>query len=62
MGKFAWEGVTRSGQTLKGEMDAPTLDAVMAQLRRQGIQPGKVKERGRVLDIDINGFAPKGTT
>jgi type IV pilus assembly protein PilC len=64
MGKFAWEGVTRSGQSLKGEMEAPSLEVVMAQLRRQGIQPGKVKERGKGLDIDLKipGFEPKVTT
>ena len=53
MAKYAWEGVTRSGQTLKGEMEAPNQDAVLAQLRRQGIQPGNVKERGKGLDIEL---------
>ena len=64
MGKFAWEGVTRSGQSLKGEMEAPTREAVMAQLRRQGIRPGNVRERGKGLDIDLKvpGFEKKVTT
>jgi len=64
MGKYAWEGVTRSGQTLKGDMEAPSRDAVMAQLRRQGIRPGNVKERGKGLDIDLKmpGFEKKVTT
>ena len=62
MGKFSWDGVTKSGQTLKGEMEAPNADAVIAQLRRQGIQPGNVKERGKGLDIELKMFAPKVTT
>jgi type IV pilus assembly protein PilC len=64
MAKFAWEGSTRSGQQLKGEMEAPSLEAVMIQLRRQGIQPGNVKERGRGLDIEIKipGLEQKVTT
>ena len=64
MAKFAWEGVTRSGQALKGEMEAPSHEAVMIQLRRQGIQPGNVKERGKGLDIELKipGMEQKVTT
>jgi len=64
MSKFAWEGITKAGQKLKGEMEAPSADVVMAQLRRQGIQPGTVKERGKGMDIEIKipGFEPKVTT
>jgi len=64
MSKFAWEGVTRSGQSMKGEMEAPTQEAVQAQLRRQGIQPGKIKARGRGLDMEIKipGMEPKIST
>ncbi|HKL25183.1 MAG TPA: type II secretion system F family protein [Desulfuromonadales bacterium] len=64
MSKFAWEGVTRSGQSMKGEMEAPTQEAVQAQLRRQGIQPGKIKARGKGLDMEIKipGMEPKIST
>ena len=64
MPKFAWEGRTRNGQQQKGDMEAPNEAAVMAQLRRQGVMPSKVKERGKGLDIDIKlpGFAPKVST
>jgi len=64
MAKFAWEGTTKSGQTMKGEMEAPNAEAVQAQLRRQNISPGKIKERGKGLDIDLKipGFEPKVTT
>ena len=64
MAKFAWEGKTRSGQVQKGEMDAPNQAAVTATLRRQGIMPGKIKERGKGLDVEIKipGFEPKVST
>ena len=64
MAKFAWEGKTRSGDIQKGEMEAPNEAAVGAQLRRQGILPAKIKERGKGLDVDITipGFGGKVTT
>jgi len=62
MAQFAWEGVTRTGQTLKGEMEAPNAEAVIAQLRRQGIQPGNVKERGKGMGIKIPGFGGQKVT
>ncbi|MBW2690535.1 MAG: type II secretion system F family protein [Deltaproteobacteria bacterium] len=64
MGKFAWEGTTKSGQAMKGEMEAPNVEAVQAQLRRQGVAPGNIKERGKGFDMNITipGFEPKITT
>jgi len=64
MGKFAWEGKTRTGKAQKGVMEAPDAGAVTAALRRQGIMASSVKERGKGLDMDIKipGFEPKITT
>ncbi len=64
MAKFAWQGTTKSGQVMKGEMEAPNERAVQAQLRRQGIAPGAIKERGKGLDMELKipGFEPKVTT
>jgi len=57
---FQWQGVSARGETLSGEMDAPTRDAVLVRLRAQRIQPlpARVKEKGRGLsrDITIPGF------
>ena len=39
---FEWEGTNRKGQKVKGETSGPNLATVKAQLRKQGIQPGKV--------------------
>ena len=64
MPKFSWEGKTRTGAVQKGEMEAPNEAAVTATLRRQGIQPGKIKERGKGLDVNLKipGMEPKITT
>ncbi|ALC16925.1 type IV pilus assembly protein PilC [Desulfuromonas soudanensis] len=64
MPKFTWEGKNRSGQIQKGDMEAPNEAAVNNQLRRNGIVPSKVKERGKGLDLEIKipGMQPKVTT
>lgn len=53
---FRWQGVSPRGETLSGEMEAPTRDAVLARLRGQRIQPipDKIRERGKGLDRDLN--------
>ncbi|RMF43294.1 MAG: type II secretion system F family protein, partial [Deltaproteobacteria bacterium] len=64
MAKFAWEGKNRAGKVQKGTMEAPDEAAVTAALRRQGIMPSSIKERGKGLDMEIKipGFEPKVTT
>jgi len=64
MAKFSWSGRTRDGKTTKGDMEASSEDAVSALLRRQGIIPVKIKQRGGGLDMDIKipGMAKKVTT
>jgi type IV pilus assembly protein PilC len=60
---FAYEGRTTSGKVLRGNMDAPSREAVINRLRAQRIQPivEKIRERGRGLDreIRIPGFGQK---
>lgn len=55
MAIYRWQGVSPKGETIGGEMEAPTRDAVLARLRSQRIQPlpNKIKERGKGLDRDI---------
>ena len=64
MPKYAWVGKNRSGQVQKGEMEAPNQGAVLAQLRKAGVMPSEVKERGKGLDMEIKipGFGQKVTT
>jgi type IV pilus assembly protein PilC len=46
---FAWEGTNRKGQKVKGDISGTNLATVKAQLRKQGIKPGKVKKKTKSL-------------
>jgi type IV pilus assembly protein PilC len=53
---FAYEGRTASGKVLRGNMEAPSREAVINRLRAQRIQPNtnKIRERGKGLDREIS--------
>ena len=55
MPTFKWQGVSPKGETLKGEMEATSREAVIVRLRTQRIQPipAKIKEKGKGLDRDL---------
>ena len=42
---YSWEGTDRKGTKLTGELVGPNLALVRAQLRKQGINPTKVKKK-----------------
>lgn len=46
---FAWEGLDRKGNRVKGETRAPNVTAVRADLRRQGVSPTKLRKRADAL-------------
>src|SRR5574342_1319740 len=54
MAVFVYTGRTRGGQTISGEIDAPTRESVVAKLRSQQIvaTAGRTKPK----DITIPGF------
>ena len=55
MAVFRWQGISPRGDTIGGEMEAATRDAVLARLRAQRIQPvpAKIRERGKGFDKEI---------
>ncbi len=55
MAIYRWQGVSPRGETITGEMEAATRDAVLARLRAQRIQPipAKIRERGKGFDKEI---------
>ena len=63
MPTFLWEGKTAQGRVLKGEVEAPSLDAVLAVLRDRRIRPipTRIREKGKGLEkeITIPGFGEK---
>jgi type IV pilus assembly protein PilC len=52
---YRWQGVSPKGDTLKGEMEATSREAVIIRLRSQRIQPNpaRIKEKGKGLDYEI---------
>ncbi len=46
---FVWEGVDRKGAKIKGETRSSTLAMARADLRRQGINPTRVKKKPKPL-------------
>lgn len=63
MAIFRWQGIGPQGQTLQGEMEAASRDAVISRLRSQRIRPlpERIREKGKGLDRDITlpGFGEK---
>ncbi len=55
MPAYRWQGIGPRGETLSGEMEAPTREAVISQLRSQRIlpNPAKIRERGKGFDRNI---------
>jgi type IV pilus assembly protein PilC len=46
---FVWEGMDRRGARVKGETRASNMATVRAELRRQGVNPTKVRKRAQSL-------------
>ena len=49
MSVFTWEGTDKNGNKLKGETRGPSPSILKAELRRQGINPLKVKKKAMSL-------------
>ena len=46
---FVWEGVNKRGQKMNGSLSGQNMAMVKAQLRKQGIQPDKVKRASQPM-------------
>ncbi len=55
MAMFRWQGIGPRGETLQGEMEAPSAEAVVARLRTQRIRPriDRIQEKGKGFNKDI---------
>mgnify|MGYP000123562570 CR=1 FL=1 len=56
---FQWEGTNKRGQKIEGEMLGENSAIVKAQLRKQGITPGKVKKKAKPSIIVNEGVVPE---
>jgi len=59
MAEYNWTAKTAGGETRKGTMEAAGPEAVQAALRRQGLEPGKVKTKPKEIKINIPGLGEK---
>src|SRR3954471_22767893 len=55
MAVFRWQGINPRGETLQGEMEATTREAVILRLQRQRIRPvpNRIREKGKGLEREI---------
>jgi type IV pilus assembly protein PilC len=58
---YKWAGVNRAGKKVKGEMEAPDEEAVKTILRRQRIEPSKVKKAPKDLFENVTFLKQKVT-
>src|SRR4030067_1225552 len=56
---FNWEGLEKKGKKLQGVTEAITVAYVNAQLRRQGVNPTKVRKQTKSLFQTKNKITPK---
>jgi len=49
MDVFLWQGVNRKGKKVSGELPANSMLELKAQLRKQGVTPGRVKKKPKPL-------------
>ncbi len=59
MPEYLWEGKDRKNETQKGQMEAPSEDAVKAQLVRLRITPTKIKKKPKDLFENVAFMQPK---
>jgi type IV pilus assembly protein PilC len=52
---FKWSGKTKAGDLRAGEMEAQDAEAVRARLVQMGIEPTKVRRKGKELNISLPG-------
>ena len=56
---FLWAGKNKKGDSQKGEMEASTEEAVLANLKRMKIEPTKIKKKPKDLFENIAFLQPK---
>ena len=59
MPEYNWEATSTSGDKRKGTMEAANPEAVHASLRRQNLNPTRVRAKPKEIKINIPGFTEK---
>src|SRR3981189_503238 len=55
MPRFTFSGKTATGQKVQGERVSATKDGLAAQLRRERITPGAIREKGKEFSLPTFG-------
>lgn len=53
MAVYTWQGQTRGGESVSGELSAENEAEVIAKLRGQGVQPSKIKKKTREIGFSM---------
>ena len=61
MPAYVWKGVNRKGKKKKGEMEADSENVARLMLRRQGIEPSKIKPKPKDVFENVKFLQPKVT-
>lgn len=59
MAVYSWSGKNRQNKKQKGEMEAPTEEAVRSELTRRNITPSKIKKKPKDLFANVSFMQPK---
>jgi type IV pilus assembly protein PilC len=59
MAVYSWSGKNKQNKKQKGEMEAPTEEAVRSELIRRNITPSKIKKKPKDLFANISFMQPK---
>jgi len=59
MAVYSWSGKNRQNKKQKGEMEAPTEEAVRSELIRRNITPSKIKKKPKDLFANVSFMQPK---
>ena len=46
---YKWQGLNRKGKKVSGELNAANMLELKAQLRKQGITPGRISKKAKPL-------------
>ena len=61
MPEYVWKGVNRKGKKKKGEIEADNENFVRHTLKRQGIEPSKIKPKPKDVFANVKFLQPKVT-
>ena len=59
MAVYSWSGKNRQNKKQKGEMEAPTEEAVRSELTRRNMTPSKIKKKPKDLFANVSFMQPK---